>query len=528
MPEMAETAAVGDTPAASASRLDDTPLRIAVLAGRFFSAGHRAEAERLAAFQAVPKARLAVAEMLLEWFGEAALLRALAVPGGVRMALDRDVSAIDALVGAQLDAILHEPRMARMEGRWRGLFWLVDGFEPGNRIKVKLLSAAWTEICRDLERAAEFDQSHMFRKIYEDEFGTPGGEPYGLLVIDHEVRHRPGPDAPTDDVTALKLLSAVAAAAFVPTVLSASPALLDLESFAELNGVADPTAPMRSAEYVRWRGLFTQEDIRFIAVTLPRVLARQPWRDDPRRHDGFRYEEFAPDAASRVWSAAGYGFAATVVRAFSNFAWPADVRGVETDRRAGGLVDELPQEPFLTDPGGAWSRPPVEVSLTDRQERQLVDAGMMPLSAIPFTEDAVFGAVRSLQTPQSYTGPTASAANANARLSTQINTLLCVSRFAHYVKMLGRSMVGSFRTGEEIEQQLQRWLSNFVNTNVTGGSEARAKYPLISGRVSVRERPGRPGVFGCVVQLQPYFQLDDVAATFRLTTDIVAPGANPR
>lgn len=509
----------GEEPAAT----ETAPLRDVVLSGRFFSAGFRDEAERVATFGAIHGAA-----SLRVWFGDAAATRFAAQPGGLRLALDRDIAAIDALIAEQLDAILHHPRLARLEGSWRGLFWLTDGFEPGNRIKVKVLSAAWSEVCRDLERAPEFDQSHMFRKIYEDEFGMPGGEPYGLLVIDHEVRHRPAPGAPTDDVTALKLLAAVAAAAFVPAVLAAAPSLLEVDGFADLAGVADPAAPLRNADYARWRGLFTQEDIRFVAVTLPRVLARPPWGDDPARHDGFRYREFAADAAARVWCNAGYGFAATVIRAFAAFAWPADVRGVETDRRAGGLVDELPIEPFATDPGMSWTRPPLDVVLTDRQERILVDAGLMPLSSIAFTEDAVFGAVRSLQAPQHYTGATAAAANANARLSTQINTLLCVSRFAHYVKMLGRSMVGSFRTGDEIERQLQSWLTGFINSNVSSGSDARAKYPLVSGRVTVRERPGRPGVFGCVVQLQPYFQLDDVSAQFRLTTDIVAPGASLR
>jgi type VI secretion system protein ImpD/type VI secretion system protein ImpC len=499
------------------------PLRDAVLSGRFFSAGFRERAERLAVFTAVGGAATPQA-----WFGDAAAQRFASQPDGIRLMLDRDIAAIDTLISEQLDAILHHPRLARLEGSWRGLFWLADGFEPSNRLMIKVLNAGWLEICRDLERAAEFDQSHIFRKIYEDEFGMPGGQPYGLLIIDHEVRHRPAAEAPTDDVTALKLLAAVAAAAFVPTVLAAAPTLLEVDGFADLAGVADPAAPLRTTDYARWRGLFTQEDIRFIAVTLPRVQARPPWPDDPARRDGFRYQEFAGDVGARVWSNAGYCFAATVLRAFAAFGWPADVRGVETDRRAGGLVDELPIEPFTADLDAGWARPPLDVVLTDRQERILVDAGLMPLSSIPYTEDAVFGAVRSLQTPQQYTGATASAANANARLSTQINTLLCVSRFAHYVKMLGRSMVGSFRTGEEIERQLQSWLSGFVNSNVSSGSDTRAQYPLVSGRVTVRERPGRPGVFGCVVQLQPYFQLDDVSAAFRLTTDIVAPGASLR
>ncbi len=512
-------AAEGDPPASPASSI--APLRDAVLAGQFLGAAHRTAADALSAF-----ASGVGGDPFGTWFGAD---RAAALAGDIdalRMAVDRDVAAIDALLSAQMDAILHAERLRRLEGSWRGLAWLVEPIDPSNRIRVKLLSVAWAEICRDLERAAEFDQSQLFRKIYEDEFGTPGGEPYGLLLVDHEVRHRPSAVAPTDDVTALKLLAAVAAAAFTPTVLAAAPELLEVDGFADLAGALDPAGGMRSTDYARWRGLFAHEDIRFLAVTLPRVLARAPWADDPGRIDGWRYCEYAPDAAARVWTSAGYGFAATVVRAFAAYTWPADVRGVEQDRRAGGLVDGLALEPFGTDRNAAWVRPSLEVVLTDRQERALVDAGLMPLSAIHFTEEAVFGAVRSLQMPAQYAGPTAAAANANARLSAQVNTLLCVSRFAHYVKMLGRDMVGAFRTSEEIEEQLQRWMTRYVNSNVNVGSESRAKYPLVAARVTVRERPGRPGVFGCQIHLQPHFQLDDVSAAFGLVTDIAAPGAS--
>ena len=493
-----------DAPMPEVPMLEVGALRDAVLSGRYFSARHRTEADDLAAFLA------GTAAPLLTWFGPTLANTLARDPAALRGALDRDIAAIDALLSAQVDAILHAPRLRKLEGSWRGLAWLVEPIDPSNRIKVKVLNAGWGEVARDLERAAEFDQSHMFRKIYEEEFGTPGGEPYGLLVIDHEVRHRPSAAAPTDDVTVLKLLASE---------------LLELDSFADLAGVQDPSASMRSAEYARWRGLFSQDDIRFLAVTLPRVLARPPWDDDDLRAGRWRYREYAPDAASRVWSNAGYAFASTVVRAFAAFTWPADVRGLETDQRAGGLVDGLVSEPFGTDRHDVWVRPSLELVLTDRQERSLVDAGLMPLSAIPFAEEAVFGAVRSLQLPQQYQGANAQAAAANARLSSQINTLLCVSRFAHYVKMLGRDMVGAFRTAEEIEDQLQRWLSRYVNSNINVGSESRTRYPLVSGLVTVQERPGKPGVYGCVIQMQPHFQLDDVAAQFRLVTDIAAPGA---
>jgi type VI secretion system protein ImpD/type VI secretion system protein ImpC len=494
-------------------------LREAVLSGQFFSRRRAQAAEALAEFLD-PR----LPDPLCTWFGREAVLRMLGDADLLRAALDRDIAAIDALIGIQLDAVLHAPRLQRLEGSWRGLAWLVGGIEPGSKVKTRLLSVSWAEICRDLERAAEFDQSHLFRKIYEEEFGSPGGEPYGMLVIDHEVRHRPAPGATTDDVGALKSLAGVAAAAFVPTLLNASPGLIELDSFADLAGIADPTAPLRDAEHARWRGLSALDDSRFLGVTLPRMLARPPWEDDPARYDGFRYREHAPDAASRVWMGANYAFAAIAARAFAEYGWPADVRGVEIDREAAGLVTEMPLEPFATDPGFTWVRHPLEIQLTDRQERFLVDAGLIPLSPLPYGHDGVFCAVPSLQVPRRFQGDTAEVADANARISAQISAILCVARFAHCVKMMGRDMVGAFRTNEEIEYKLQSWLTRYVNTNLSAGSETRARFPLVAGQVTVRERAGRPGVFGCIIHLQPHYQLDNVAATFRLMTEIAAPG----
>lgn len=489
----------------------ETPLRDTVLAGRFFGETYRNQAARLAGLLADPSADFGAA-----WFG--------GEPGPRRAAIDRDIAAIDRLMSAQLDAILHTARLRALEGRWRGLHWLVRGLDPSPQLKVKLLNLPWPELCRDLERAPEFDQSQLFRRIYEDEFGMPGGEPIGLLVIDHEVRHAPGPSAVTDDVLALSALSAVAAAAFAPTVLAASPALLGVDDFADLAASTDVAAPMRGPDHARWRSLAGREDTRFLGVVLPRVLARAPWADDPARAEGFRYAEYAPEAAQRVWMSAAYAFAANVARAFVDHRWPADIRGVDAGRRGGGVVLGLPEEPFRTDPDHVWGRASLDLVLTDRQEQSLVEAGLMPLSALPFGPEAAFGAVRSLQAPASFSGALPTAGRANARLSAQLNSMLCVSRFAHYVKVLGREMVGGLHTAEDIERRLQAWLGGYVNASVSAGPESRAKYPLVSGRVSIGERPGRPGVFGCVIHLQPHFQLDDVSANFRLVTEIAAPG----
>jgi type VI secretion system protein ImpD/type VI secretion system protein ImpC len=196
---------------------------------------------------------------------------------------------------------------------------------------------------------------------------------------------------------------------------------------------------------------------------------------------------------------------------------------VETDRLGGGLVTDLAPEPFASGPPYAWPRTAIEYKFGSRQEQALVDVGLMPVSSLPFGPDMVFGAVRSMQAPASYTGATAAAAEANARLSAQINSMLCASRFAHLLKVMGRDMVGSFRTSDEIERHLNRWLQEYVNTDIDNTGESRARFPLVEGEVQVRERPGRPGVFGCIMRLRPHYQLDDVSTTFHLVTEIAAP-----
>src|SRR5262249_9271733 len=223
-----------------------------------------------------------------------------------------------------------------------------------------------------------------------------------------------------------------------PTILAASPALLQVEEFADLAMAVDVSDPFRGPEFNRWRGLSSREDMRFIGVTLPRVLARPLWEDDPARADGFRYAEYAPEISSRVWMSAGYAFAAVVAGAFATHAWPAAVRGSETDFVGAGLVTDLPIESFRTDPDRVWIRPPLDLVLSDRLEASLVEAGLMPLSVLPYGEEALFSAVRSLQAPARSMPRTAAAANANARLSAQLNSILSVSPFPPYLKIIGR------------------------------------------------------------------------------------------
>lgn len=507
-----------NTPASPVAPLV-APLRDDVLRGAYFGTGNGETAERLAGLIAGP------AGTLRSWFGSAAAPALAADPARLTALLARDIAALDAMIACQLDAILHHQRLRRLEGSWRGLAWLVSRLSLSGRVKLRILNVSWAEICRDLERAAEFDQSQTFRNIYEDEFGIAGGEPYGLLVVDHEVRHRPGPGAITDDISALTALAGVAAAAFAPLVVGAAPALLGVDEFAELSGVGDPVSAMSAAEYQRWKRLATLEDARFVAVTLPRALARLPWVEALDRHRGFRYGETIASPADRVFCNAGYLVAASVIRAFETYSWPADMRGYDIDRLGGGVIEDLPEPLFSTDPADGLNRPALDLMLSDRQERALVAAGLLPVGAIPFGGQALIGAARSLQSPAArFAGPNANAASANARLSAQFNSIVCVSRFAHYVKIMGRDMVGSFKTAPEVQRALQSWIKNFTNANTDAGAETMARYPLRSASIAVTELPGKPGVYGCTVQLQPHFQLDDVSASFRLMTELSAPG----
>ena len=456
--------------------------------------------------------------------------RAAARADLLRHRVDRVLVAIDRLLARQLDAILHHPRFLRLEGSWRGISWLVRRQEEAGalRVRIVLLATSWRELDRDLARAIEFDQSRLFRLVYDNEFGHPGGEPFGLLVMDHEISHQPRPrdeggPAPVDELSVLAGLAAVAAAAFAPVVVGASPALFGADDFEDIQLSGNIAGALNDQDHARWRSFATREDTRFVSVVPSRILARPRWRMTDAWRNGLRYEEQTPTPRERTWFPGAYAFAGCVTRAVRRHAWPADVRGLVTDQAAGGLVVDLPEDRLRLGPETEWRRPSLYLGLTETQERLLVQAGFMPLNTLPYG-DAFFASARSLQTEWvPAAGREVTPMLANRRLSAQINAILTASRFAHYIKMIGRDLVGSFLPPELVEQRLQNWLINYVNSNETAGLESRARYPLRSAMVSVNEIAGRPGSYGCIIHLQPHYQLDDVATTFRLVTSFVAP-----
>lgn len=464
------------------------------------------------------------AEALVLWFGRPRAAELLRDRRALLAALDRDIARIDALLSTQLDTILHAPRLQQLEASWRGVAYLVEAASGTAAVKVRILDIGWDEVCRDLQRAIEFDQSHLFQKIYEQEFGTPGGEPYGLLIGAYELRHKPGPDHPTDDVAGLKGMAQIAAAAFAPFVAGAHPTLLGVESFAELGQPIDILQGVRGADFVRWQGLRDLEDSRFLGLTAPRVLMRPPWPDDGSRTDGFRYREdtSAPDLSGYCWGPAAFAFGGILIRAFDDSGWFAEIRGAAVGGNSGGLVTDLPSLSFGTDREGVGYRIATDVELTDAAEKDISDLGIIALCRGRDTPHAVFHGNPSLQRPKTYDRQVATA---NARLSAMLQYIFCISRFAHYVKVIGRERVGTFLSAEDCQEFLRRWLLSYSISSDTATGEQRARYPLREVDVTVRELPGRPGMYGCVIHLRPHFQLDQVASSFRLVTELTAPGA---
>ena len=435
----------------------------------------------------------------------------------LRLRVDRLIALIDELVTEQVNAVIHHPRFQALEASWQSLRRLVGTTRANPRIKIRVLDLRWRELCRDLERAIEFDRSHLFRKIYEGEFGTPGGEPFGLLIGDYHIAHRPGQGRPTDDIAAVREMSRIAAAAFAPFILGVTPELFGLDSLAELCLPLDLPAVFRLPEYQRWRGFQETEDSRFVGLVLPRVLARQRYRDDDTRNDGFRFEERCGTHEEVLWGSGAYAFASVIMQAFAESGWFTQIRGGVLGIEQGGLVPDLETPSFETDRKDVATIFPGEVMIEDRQENELGELGFIPMVRANGTSLGVFCGNASAQHPRSYDRL---AGTVNARLSSMLQYVLCVCRFAHYVKVIGRETVGSVKSPAEIEDRLQSWISGYVSSSDHAQLATLARYPLQEARVEVKEFPGKPGAYYCTAYLKPHFQMERVETSFRLVTDL--------
>jgi type VI secretion system protein ImpC len=428
--------------------------------------------------------------------------------------IEARVAQIDQLLSEQLNEILHDEGFQQLEASWRGLHFLVMNTETSTRLKLRLLNVTKKELLTDLEKATEFDQSTLFKKVYEDEYGTFGGSPYGLLVGDYEFGRHP------QDMALLEKLSGVAAAAHAPFISGASPRLFDMDSFTELGIPRDLAKTFESAELIKWRSFRDSEDSRYVTLVLPHILLRLPYGPDTAPVEGCNFVEDVDgrDHRKYLWGNPAWALAQRITNAFALYNWCAAIRGVE----GGGLVEGLPTHTFKTDEGDIALKCPTEIAITDRREKELDTLGFIALVHCKGTDYAAFFGGQTTQKPKVYD---TNDANANARISAMLPYILAASRFAHYIKAIMRDKIGSFMTADNVSVFLNRWIGNYVLGRDDAGQSLKAQYPLRQARVDVSETPGKPGSYKAVAFLRPHFQLEELTTSIRLVAQLPPPAA---
>ena len=422
------------------------------------------------------------------------------------------LAQIDHLLSIQLNEVLHHPQFQKLEATWRGLRYLLDQSETSTMLKIRILNASKKDLLRDLQRAAEFDQSALFKKVYEEEFGIFGGEPFGALIGDYEFSKHP------EDLELLEKISQVAAGAHAPFLSAASPELLNLPSFTGLDQPRDIGKIFDSTEYAKWKSFRQSEDSKYVCLTCPHILMRLPYGRDTKPVEGFSYEEGVDgtDHTKYLWGNAAYALGTRVTQAFAQYGWCTAIRGVE----GGGLVEGLPAHTFRTDEGDVALKCPTEIAITDRREKELADQGLVPLVHCKGTDKAAFFSIQSANKPKVYDSD---AATANARLSAQLPYMMATCRFAHYLKSMMRDKIGSFLSRDDCWRFLNRWISQYVTQDDKANQATKAQFPLREARVDVEEIKGKPGCYRAITYLRPHFQLDELGVSLRLVADLPEP-----
>jgi type VI secretion system protein ImpC len=468
------------------------------------------------AIKATKQTETSRARELLRTLTEEALKGTVTWNKDVTRTLNAGIKAIDEAVSKQLAAIMHAPKLQQLEGTWRGLHHLVMNTETSAMLRLRVINCSKRELFKDLDRAVEFDQSQAFKKLYENEFGTPGGEPYGALIGDYEFTNHP------EDIDLLSKMSNVAAAAFCPFITSASPQLFGFESYTELSKPRDLEKIFDTVEYTKWKSFRESEDSRFVTLTMPRVLARLPYGSMTMPVDEFDYEEGELDARGKpkpmahenyCWMNAAYVLGARLTDAFAKYGFCVAIRGAE----GGGKVEGLPAHVFISDDGDPDLKCPTEIGITDRREAEMSKLGFLPLCHSPNTDYAVFFGAQTAQKPKKYDRPEATA---NAAISARLPYLMATSRFAHYLKVIGRDKIGSFMEVEDCQKWLERWIANYISADPKPSEDVKARYPLREAKIEVREVPGQPGTYNAIAWLRPWLQLEELTTSMRLVARI--------
>ncbi|NJD11047.1 MAG: type VI secretion system contractile sheath large subunit [Gemmatimonadetes bacterium] len=448
---------------------------------------------------------------LIKKFVSEVLEGAIVVRPDTESMLNARIAEIDRLLSLQLSEVLHHPDLQKLEGTWRGLKYLLANTETSTTLKIKVLNVRKNELLKDLQKAPEFDQSALFKKVYEEEYGVFGGDPFGALIGDYEFG-RAG-----QDIELLEKVSQVAAAAHAPFLTAASHEMFNLESYTQLDQPRDLAKIFDTTEYAKWKAFRDSDDSRYVALTAPRMLLREPYGKATVPVEAFDFEEGVDGSehSKYLWGSSAWALGARVTHSFGNYGWCATIRGVES----GGLVEGLPVHNFRTESGDMAMKCPTETQITDRREKELADLGFAPLVHCKGTPNAAFFSVQSAQKPKIYDSD---AATANSRMSAQLPYIFAVSRFAHYLKAMMRDKIGGFMSRGEAERFLNNWINNYTIANDDAGFELKARHPLREARVEVVEVAGKPGAYRAVAFLRPHFQLDELSVSLRLVADLPA------
>jgi type VI secretion system protein ImpC len=433
---------------------------------------------------------------------------------GVVAMINERVTQIDKMLTDQLNAIMHDQKFQALEASWRGLSDMVFGTETSSRLKLRLLNVSKDELVKDLTTAVDHDMSVLFKKIYEEEYGTFGGNPYSLMIGDYSFGR-------TDkDMTFLEKISKVAAAAHAPFIASAAPALFDMKSFTDLGVPRDMSKIFESAELVRWNEFRKSEDSRYVSLVLPSYAARLPYGSKTVPVDNFDFEEDVngKDHSKYLWANSAYLLGLRITDAFAKYGWSTAIRGVE----GGGKVEGMTAHVYETSEGDKVLKCPTEVTITDRREKELNDLGFIAIVNSKGSNFAAFFGGQTVNKPKLYNKDNA---NANAQLSARLPYILAASRFAHYIKVIMRDKIGSFQTRGEVETYLNNWVADYVLINESAPQATKARFPLGQARVDVTDVPGKPGAYQATCFLRPHFQMEELTASIRLVAELPAPAA---
>lgn len=451
-------------------------------------------------------------EAAVKTLAEQALSNTALISDDALRSIEGIIAEIDKKLTEQINLILHHEDFQQIESAWRGLHYLVNNTETDEMLKIRVMNISKKDMHKTLRKfkGTAWDQSPIFKKLYEEEFGQFGGEPYGSLVADYHFDHSP------QDIELLGEMSKVAAAAHAPLITGAKPSLFQMDSWSELANPRDLTKIFQTPEYAAWRSLRESEDAKYVGLAMPRFLGRLPYgaKTEPVEEFAFEEETEGADSSKYGWVNAAYGMAVNINRSFKEYGWCSRIRGVES----GGTLENLPSHTFPTDDGGVDMKCPTEIAISDRREAELAKNGMMPLIHRKNSDSASFIGAQSLHKPAEYDDPDAAA---NANLAARLPYLFATCRFAHYLKCMVRDKVGSFRSREAMQEWLQEWINNYVDFNADISAEAeKARKPLAAAEVVVEEVEGNPGYYTSKFFLRPHYQLEGLSVSLRLVSKL--------